>query len=118
MSRSVNIRDYQRNYQRLRHKLATTEWICNGSVIKRSYRWPAGKRGKTYGPYYSWTRKVANKTVTLALSQEQYHSVQSAIAMHRHIEGVLDQMRRLSEKFILATTPSVPRRSREQMKLS
>jgi len=110
MPKSVNV--LRRDYQRLCRQLAAIEWVCRGSVMKRSYRRPAGNRLKTYGPYYSWTRKVANKTVTVALSLAQYQAVQSAIAKHRLLEVVLDQMRRLSEQAIFATTRGVAKRNR------
>lgn len=112
MPRSANIRGLRRDYQRLCRQLAMSEWICQGSVMKRSYQRPAGNRLKAYGPYYSWTRKVAKKTVTVALSRSQYYALQSAIAQQRRLEGVLDRMRRLSEKAIFATTLGVPKRHR------
>jgi len=112
MSKSVNIHGLRRDYQQLRRQLAAIEWICRGSVIKRSYQRPAGKNLKTYGPYYSWTRKMANKTVTVALSLAQYHAIQFAIAKHRRMQGILDRMRRLSEKVIFGTTLGVVKRNR------
>lgn len=112
MPKSANIRGHSRDYQQLRRQLVATEWICQGSVVQRSYQRQAGKGLKTYGPYYSWTRKVDNKTVTVALSLAQYHAVQSAITNHRRMEGILERMRRLSEQFIFATTLGVPRRLR------
>ncbi|MBU4247207.1 MAG: hypothetical protein KKG09_06855 [Verrucomicrobia bacterium] len=112
MPKSAKIRGLRLDYQRLCRQLARSEWICQGSVMKRSYQRPAGNGLKTYGPYYSWTRKVANKTVTVALSLAQYYALQSAIAQHRRLEGVLDRMRRLSEKVIFATTLGVLKRSR------
>ena len=112
MSAAMNIRGIRREYQRLHQQLVTIEWICRGSVIQRSYRRRVGKGLKTYGPYYSWTRKVDNRTVTVALSLAQYHALQSAIANHRRMDGVLDRMRRLSEKVVFATTLGVTRRRR------
>ncbi len=112
MPKLMNIRGLSRDYQRLCRQLASIEWICQGSVMKRSYQRPVGNGLKTYGPYYSWTRKVDNKTVTVALSLAQYHALQSAIAKHRRMEGILDQMRRLSEQVVFATTRGVLKRSR------
>lgn len=112
MPTAMNIGGLRRDYQRLSRQLVAIAWICQGSVIQRSYRRRAGKGLKTYGPYYSWTRKVDNKTVTVALSLAQYNALHSAIANHRRLEGVLDRMRRLSEQVIFATTLGVPRRIR------
>lgn len=102
----------RKDYRRLCRQLAASEWICQGSAIKRSYQRPAVKGLKTYGPYYSWTRKVDNKTQTVALSLAQYRVVQSAISNHRRVESILDQLRHLSEQIIFATTLGVPRRKR------
>ncbi|MEK7994532.1 MAG: DUF6788 family protein, partial [Planctomycetota bacterium] len=85
---------------------------CQGSVMKRSYQRSSENGLKTYGPYYSWTRKVANKTVTVALSLAQYHILHSAIARHRRLEGLLDRMCRLSEQAIFAITRGVAKRNR------
>jgi len=88
------------------------EWICQGSAIKRSYQRPAAKELKTYGPYYSWTRKVDNKTRTVALSSAQYRAMQTAIANHRRVENILQRMRHVSEQVIFAATLGVPKRKR------
>jgi hypothetical protein len=112
MPKSANIRGLRRDYQRLCRQLSVIEWICQGSVMKRLYQRPVGKGLKTYGPYYSWTRKVDNKTVTVALSLAQYHAMKSAIAKHRRMEGILDRMRRLSEQAIFVTTLGVLKRNR------
>lgn len=112
MPNVLRVRDCSKKYQRLCRQLAMIEWICHGSVVKRSYQRPAGKALKTYGPYYSWTRKIDNKTLTVALSLAQYRAMQSAIANHRQMERILDKMRRLSEYVIFATTLGVPRRKR------
>lgn len=112
MSKSVKLHGLRMDYQRLRQQLVAIDWICRGSVMKRSYQRPTGKGQKTYGPYYLWTRKVDNKTVTAALSLAQYHALYSAIANHRRMEGIFDQMRRLSEKVIFGTTLGVAKRNR------
>jgi hypothetical protein len=112
MSQSASIRGLTKDYQRLCRQLSEVEWICQGSVMRRSYQRQAGNGSKSYGPYYSWTRKVDNKTVTVALSLAQYHAVQSAIAKHRRVENTLARMRRLSEQAIFATTHGVPKRNR------
>ncbi|MBI2441050.1 MAG: hypothetical protein HYV35_06730 [Lentisphaerae bacterium] len=112
MPNALKVSDYSKKYQRLCRQLVVIEWICQGSVMKRSYQRPAGNGRKTYGPYYSWTRKVDNKTLTVALSLAQYRAVHSAIANHRQMERILSKMRRLSEYVIFATTLGVPRRKR------
>lgn len=112
MPKSLRIRGMERDYQRLCRQLAASTWICQGSVMRRTYQRTVGKGQKTYGPYYSWTRKVDNKTVTVALSLAQYLALHSAIAKHRRMEGIMDRMRRLSEQAIFATTRGVAKRNR------
>jgi hypothetical protein len=102
----------RKEYRRLCRQLAAIGWICRGSAIKRSYQRPAAKGHQTYGPYYSWTRKVDNKTQTVALSLPQYRAVQSAITQHRRVERILARLRILSEQIIFATTLGVLRRKR------
>ena len=61
---------------------------------------------------YVWTKKVDNKTVSIALSRQQYYAVQRAIAANRRMENELQNVRRKSEKMILETIPGVKRRRR------
>jgi hypothetical protein len=112
MSRSSSISGLRRDYQRLSRQLSAIKWICHGSIMKRSYQRPAGKDIRTYGPYYSWTRKVNNKTVTVALSLAQYRAMHDALANHRRMEAILAQMRHLSEQAIFTTTCGVAKRNR------
>jgi hypothetical protein len=62
----------QEKYDRLRQSLAQTGPISEGSVLQRS---PAtsGRSG------YQWTRKVAGKTVAVALSQPQFAALKKAV---------------------------------------
>ncbi|MBZ5538173.1 MAG: hypothetical protein LAO31_19645 [Acidobacteriia bacterium] len=46
-------------------------YVLQASVIKRYLHRTARGVSKAYGPYYLWTRKIDNKTVTQALSAEQ-----------------------------------------------
>jgi hypothetical protein len=112
MSKSLSISGLRRDYQRLSRRLSAIKWICQGSVMKRSYQRPTGKNLKKYGPYYSWTRKVDNKTVTVALSLAQYRAMQSALANYRSLQVILHEMRWLSEQAIFATTLGVAKRNR------
>ena len=62
----------QRQYQRLCSSLGSTGYISQGSVLDRSKLRPP-RSG------YQWTRKVARKTITVALSREQFRSLGTAI---------------------------------------
>ena len=58
-------------YQQLRRQLATAGWISEGYVQDRG---PGAG-----GPCYQWTRKVKGKTVSVALSEEQFRWLKKAI---------------------------------------
>ena len=65
-------------------------------------------------PRYVWTKKVNKKTVSIALSRQQYYAVQKAIAANRRIGNELQSIRRKSENIILETIPGVKRRRRSK----
>lgn len=112
MPTPAEVSTQRKTYQRLCRQLAAIEWICQGSVMERTYHRPAKKGMKTYGPYYSWTRKVNNKTKTAALSPPQYRILSRAIDNHRQLEVALDKMRTISELIIFSSTLGVSRRNR------
>ena len=87
-------------------------YILQGSVVKRYLERQAGGVLVAYGPYYIWTRKINNKTVTQALTVEQARIIQDALDRNHQIERQLMRLRRLSERIIKAITHCVVRRSR------
>ena len=91
-------------YGRLREQLAHTGWISEGYVQDRG---PGAG-----GPCYPWTRKVKGKTVSVALSQEQYYWLKEAIANWRKLQTILKEMQRLSRQVLFETLPSPKRRKR------
>ena len=76
-------------YRRLRASLAQIGWVALGSVLER------GLPGQG-GPRYQWSRRVEGKTITVALSAEQFAWLIEAIANQRIAEALLSQMHRLS----------------------
>jgi hypothetical protein len=64
------------------------------------------------GPCYQWTRKVRGKTVSVALSKEQYEGLAAAIANWRTVQSTLKAMQRLSRSVLFATLPGTRRRKR------
>jgi len=50
------------------------------------------------GPCYQWTRKVKGKTVSVALSKEQFEWLKTAIGQWRELQGALKEMQRLSAR--------------------
>jgi len=91
-------------YQQYRQSLSAVGWISEGYVQDRG---PGAG-----GPCYQWTRKVRGKTVSVALSQEQYLWLRDAIQNWRQVQETLRQMQRLSRQVLFNTVPHPPRRKR------
>jgi hypothetical protein len=91
-------------YAQLRARLAKAGWISQGYAQDRG---PGAG-----GPCYQWTRKVKGKTVSVALSQEQYVALQQAIENWRELQKILRHMQALSRQVIFETLPNPPRRKR------
>ncbi len=63
---------WPQTYAKLLHALASTGWICQGTVLARSLRRRRHGRLVRCGPYYLWTCKRKGKTLCKALSKAQY----------------------------------------------
>src|SRR5438132_11312191 len=88
----------QRQYQRLCASLANIGYISQGSVLDRSALRPP-RSG------YQWTRKLARKTITVALSPEQFSSLRQAIENRRRLQKTIGKMEKLSRQILFATLP-------------
>jgi hypothetical protein len=95
---------WENQYAQLRERLAKTGWISQGYVQNRG---PGAG-----GPCYQWTRKVKGKTVSVALSKEQFEWLQKAIVQWRELQATLKQMQQLSRQVLFETVPHPPRRKR------
>ncbi len=95
---------YQAQYAQLRRRLGQIGWISEGYVQNRG---PGAG-----GPCYQWTRKVKGKTLSVALSREQFEWMQAAIAQWREVQATLKEMQRLSREVLFETLPHPPRRKR------
>ncbi len=93
------------SYRRLRARLEQIGWVALGSVLER-------KLPGQGGPRYQWSRRVAGKTVTVALSAEQFSWLKAAIANQRKAESLLSQMHQLSLNYMWKKLPSTTRRKR------
>jgi hypothetical protein len=91
-------------YARLRTRLAKVGWISQGYAQDRG---PGAG-----GPCYQWTRKVKAKTVSVALSKEQFEALKQAIENWRELQEIMRRMQALSRQFIFETLPNPPRRKR------
>ena len=89
-------------YAQLRMRLARVGWISEGYVQDRG---PGAG-----GPCYQWTRKVKGKTVSVALSKEQYQWLVQAIGEWRQVQATLKEMQRLSRQVLFEKVPHPPSR--------
>ena len=64
------------------------------------------------GPCYQWTRKVKAKTVSVALSKEQFEAMRDAIGNWKAFKARLARMEELSRVIIFGTTPDTRRAKR------
>ena len=80
----------------------------------RDPRLPLPRRPpRPHGPYTSWTRKVAGKTVTRRLSAEQHAQYEPWFQAHRRLRELLGELEALSLEIIEselrpATGPNKP----------
>ena len=98
------LQQWQSQYERLRAQLAAVGWISQGYVQDRG---PGAG-----GPCYQWTRKVRGKTISVALSAEQFAWLKEAIENWRHLQRILKEMQRVSRQILFATVPHPPRRKK------
>ena len=98
-----------RAYARLREGLTRVVWISEGYVQDRG---PGAG-----GPCYQWTRKVKGKTLSVALSKEQYEWLREAIANWRQMQQTIQQMQSLSREVLFTTVPHPSRRKRLSKKV-
>ena len=64
------------------------------------------------GPCYQWTRKVKAKTVSVALSKEQFEAMREAISNWKALKSKLARMEELSRTIIFGTQPDTRRSKR------
>ena len=93
----------EKHFDRLRQKLARIGYISRGSVLARSVA-TSGRSG------YQWTRKVAGKTVSVSLSQEQFEAMKQAVSNERGLRRTIDQMEKISRQLLFQTTADTRRR--------
>ena len=92
-----DIKPIEAEYRRLARRLANTGWISHGYVQDR-------------GPCYQWTRKVRGKTVSVALSKEQYLWMKKAIANWQKVQAALLRMEQMSRTILFQTLSDTRRR--------
>lgn len=98
------------HYRQLRQGLARIGYISQGSVQQRSVA-ASGRSG------YQWTRKVAQKTVSVALSAAQFEALKEAVTNERKLWEIIQEMERVSRRIIFASAPDTRRRKRLSKKV-
>ena len=101
-----------RRFNKQMDELPPHGYVLQGSVVKRYLQRPVRGIAKAYGPYYLWTRKINNKTVTCALTAGQAKIIQVAIRNNRLFEQRVAKLRAVSEQIIFTITPCVAKRKR------
>lgn len=99
---SARLLSLEKQYAALRRQLATIGYVSHGSV----YRRPPGQSGSRF----IWSSKVKNKTVSLALSEEQAQWLEVAIEEHRRLKKLIADMHRLSRQIMRARFEDTDRR--------
>jgi hypothetical protein len=95
----------EQQYDRLRKSLAQIGYISQGSVLARSVA-TSGRSG------YQWTRKVAQKTITVSLSRQQFVAMKQAVQNERKLWNTIQQMEKVSRQILFASLPDTRRRKR------
>ena len=102
---SVSLTALQQDYGRLRKTLARVGYISQGSVVDRSQLRPP-RSG------YQWTRKVKAKTITVAVSAEEFKAFQQAIENQRRLRQTIRKMEQISRRVLFRNRPQQGRRKR------
>lgn len=102
VTRSVTPSVGRRARRRLADALAEIDFVLPGSIVVRHTRCGTPRcRCKAdppqlHGPYISWTRKVAGKTVTRVLSADQLERYQAGFDHARRLRELIAELEALS----------------------
>ena len=105
MTRLKNPSALPPEYRRLRQKLSRIGWIALGSLVERDQPGQGG-------PRYQWSRRIGPKTLTVALSAEQFSWLKQAISNQRQVWDILMELQQLTAQHVLENIPGPPRRKR------
>jgi hypothetical protein len=100
--KNTPVRAWEKQYAQLRQSVARLGYISAGSVLDRAQL----KNPRTG---YQWTRKVGQKTITLALSARQFAAMKQAVANRRRLGKTIRRMEILSRKILFETLPDTRR---------
>ena len=101
----IPLEHLRRRFEQRRRRLDRLGYISQGSVQDRTARQGGGAG-------YQWTRKVAGKTITVALTAQQFQALKQAIANQRGLRRDLAELEKISRRIIFQTSPNPARRKR------
>jgi|ERR1700722_15296671 hypothetical protein len=96
----------KKQLERIRRELADIGPALPGSLNTRTGRCGKahcschGDPPRLHGPFHSWTRKVAGKTVTKLLTEEQLDDYQELFDNHRRLKDLVHEMEQLSLEIV------------------
>jgi hypothetical protein len=103
------IRELRRRRRALAARMGRFDSLSQGSVMPQ----PPNS--------WRWTRKVRAKTVSRGLSATQAALMRQAIQNQRQLDEIIDELREITQKLILATpepAPNAAQRTRPKTSLS
>jgi len=98
----TDVKEAKAEYGRLLKALSRTGPVSHGYVQDRG---PGAG-----GPCYQWTRKEKGKTVSVALSKEQFEAMRDAITNWREVQRTLKRMEQITRETIFRSLPDTKRR--------
>lgn len=104
MKSAERLRSYSLKHRKLADSLSAIGFTWPGTIEARKL-----KCGKTqcscqidpeakHGPYYYWTTKIKNKTVSKMLSADEEKTLRVWIQNRKKLETILKEMKSLSKK--------------------
>ena len=91
-------------FEALKREILTLGFVRPGSLVRRfmpcgnpSCRC-MGRPPRLHGPYYQWSYKVAGKTRTVRLTEDQARLCQAWARNHKRLRRLVRQMEQLSLK--------------------
>jgi len=94
----------EEKFESIKREILTLGFVRPGSLVRRFMPCgnPAcrcmGQPPQLHGPYYQWTYKIAGKTRTFRLSEEQARLCRQWLSNHKRLKRLVRQMEQLSLK--------------------
>jgi hypothetical protein len=100
----VSLEHYERRYRELTRQLAHLGFISPASLVERRSR--CGKSecrchsdpAWRHGPYHQWSKKVAGKTVSRVLSDDEFAYYREWVDNWHQLKKIVKEMEKVSEK--------------------